>query len=93
MVIEQRNVEHEAVWLDGSGVEGTYRVYGHLIAASHCGDRNAVASVRVLNAREYGHRSGRERGTCKTACEAVATRVNDAMAEVWAAGREYREVA
>jgi hypothetical protein len=89
------HVEIETVWLDGSGVAGTYRVYGHHISVVHCGDRSSgyEPKVAVHNVREHGHRGGRERGTCRSAIRLCVARVNAAMAEVWGAGREYIEEA
>lgn len=87
------SIDHELVWVDGSGVEGTYRAYGFTVVGIHNGSRDARPTVRVINARQYGHRSGRERATCAAAVKAVEARITETMAAVWAAGREYREVA
>lgn len=78
-------IENELVWVDGSGAEGTYRMYGHRFAA--CASDTHV-TVRCLTVREHGYVSGRDKALIATACKAIEKRLTAAVAECHAAGRQ-----
>lgn len=84
-MVKQEHVESELVFVDGSGAEGLYRMYGHRFAASASHEH---VTVRCLTAREHGYVSGREKGTVSTACKAITKRLAGFVAECHAAGRQ-----
>lgn len=77
-------VEHELVFVDGSGAEGVYSMYGHRFGGS-ASDVNVT--VTCLTAREHGYVSRREKGCISTAVKAITKRLADAVAECHAVGR------